>query len=98
MVWVVKSQWSSMLAHPFEGFFYRQEYLAGVAEDAALIQRVGIHATTKLGNFTGCVRTKDTTALSPGDIEYKTYCVNVGLVLVVAPGVGGSELFALVAQ
>ena len=88
-----------MLAHPFEGFFYRQEYLAGIAEDEALIQRVGIRVSTKLGRFHGCVRTRDTTPLSPGDVEYKTYCVNVGLVLVVAPTVGGgAELFALVAK
>lgn len=88
-----------MLAHPFEGFFYRQEYLAGIAEDEALIQRVGIRATTKLGRFHDCVRTRDTTPLSPGDVEYKTYCVNVGLVRVVAPTIGGgAELFALVAK
>ena len=78
--------------------FYRQEFLAGEAEDQARVLDVGIRAWTALGRFHDCVRTRDTTPLSPGDVEYKTYCVNVGLVLVVAPGVGGAELFALVAK
>lgn len=87
-----------MLAHPFEGFFYRQEFLEGVAEDQARIVNVGVRASTQLGRFHDCVRTRDTTPLSPGDVEYKIYCVNVGLVKVVAPTVGGAELFALVAK
>ena len=30
--------------------------------------------------YTNCIVTKEFTALAPGDIEYKTYCPNVGLV------------------
>jgi hypothetical protein len=33
------------------------------------------------GNFTGCIRTEDRSALEPGILEHKTYCPEVGLVL-----------------
>lgn len=82
-----------MFRHPVVGTYYRQEYLAGVAEDAARVERVGIRTATRLGRFHDCVRTRETTALSPGDVEYKTHCQNLGLVLVVSPTVhGGAEL------
>jgi hypothetical protein len=86
----------AMPAAPFAGFAYRQEFLAGEAEDEARVVDVGIRAWTKLGRFHDCVRTRDTTALSPGDVEFKTYCRNLGLVRVVAPAVsGGAELVTL---
>ena len=45
-----------------------------------------------LGEFVGCVVTREWTRLSPGDIEYKSYCPNVGLVLVEHSGQkGGAE-------
>ena len=78
-----------MLAKPILGLFYRQEYLAGVAEDNALIDRIDIHVATSLGHFTGCLRTQETTPLSPGDVEYKFYCPNLGLVFVRSPTVNG---------
>ena len=85
-----------MLARPMVGQFYRQEFLAGEAEDEALIVNVGIHVSTGLGDFSGCVRTRETTELSPGDVEYKTYCPNVGTVRVEAPTVhGGAELVVI---
>jgi hypothetical protein len=84
-----------MLAVPVPGIFYRQEYSVGVAEDAARVVKVGIHVSAVLGHFTGCIETRETTALSPGDIEYKYYCPNLGLVRVIAPSAdGGAEAVA----
>ena len=85
-----------MYANPVVGQYYRQEYEPGVAEDAASVRRVGISVGTGLGGFTGCVETRETTALSPGDVEYKQYCRNIGLVRVISPTVnGGAELVTL---
>ena len=85
-----------MYAKPMPGMFYRQEYLPGEAEDAARVQRVELTVATALGRFGGCVETRETTALSPGDVEYKFYCPNLGLVRVVAPSAeGGAETVEL---
>jgi hypothetical protein len=78
-----------MPARPVVGLYYRQEYQAGVAEDDALVEKVGIRVATPLGHFSGCLKTRETTALSPGDVEYKYYCPNLGLVLVLSPTVHG---------
>jgi hypothetical protein len=88
----------AMPAHPFAGFFYRQEFLAGEAEDQARVLDVGIRAWTALGRFHDCVRTRDTSPLSPGDVEFKTYCRNFGLVRVVAPAVGGGAELVTVSR
>jgi hypothetical protein len=81
-----------MFAHPVPGTRYRQEYLPGVAEDEAQDLRVNIDVHTALGHFSGCLRTRESTPLAPGDIEFKTYCPNLGLVLVDSPHVhGGAE-------
>ncbi|MEO6263898.1 MAG: hypothetical protein ABIO58_02860 [Luteimonas sp.] len=81
-----------MLARPAPGLFYQQEFAPGVAEDAAKVQKVGVAVSIGLGDFTGCLVTKETTALSPGSIEYKSYCPEVGLVLVEVSGnKGGAE-------
>lgn len=87
-----------MISHPFQGFAYRQEYLAGEAEDQAVIVGVNIRASTGLGHFHKCVRTRDTTPLSPGDVEYKTYCFNLGLVRVEAPTIGGGAVLVKLMQ
>jgi len=82
-----------MYIHPVVGMYYLQEFESGVAEDAALVEKVGIRVETGLGRFHDCVKTRETTALTPGDVEYKYYCRNLGVVRVVAPGVhGGAEL------
>ncbi|MGO4550270.1 hypothetical protein AB4059_04095 [Lysobacter sp. 2RAF19] len=82
-----------MFNRPVVGTSYLQEFEAGVAEDAALIQNVGIRVETGLGRFHDCIRTRETTALTPGDVEYKYYCRNLGVVRVEAPLVhGGAEL------
>jgi len=82
-----------MLAKPVPGLYYRQEYLRGVAEDAARVEKVGIRVSTPLGYFTDCIKTRETTAITPDDLEYKYYCPNIGLVRVLSPTVhGGAEL------
>jgi hypothetical protein len=81
-----------MLAHPAKNLYYQQEYLAGIAEDAARVVAVGASVSIGLGDFSGCVVTRETTRLSPGDVEYKSYCPDVGLVLVELSGQkGGAE-------
>lgn len=78
-----------MLATPVPGAFYRQEFQAGVAEDNARVNRIDVMVATGLGRFRGCIATRETTPLSPGDVEYKYYCPNLGLVLVRSPAVDG---------
>ena len=82
-----------MFSHPVVGTYYRQEYAPGEAEDAARIEAVDIRVATRLGRFRECIKTRETTTLSPGDVEYKFYCENIGLVRVNSPTVhGGAEL------
>ncbi|QNP40867.1 hypothetical protein [Lysobacter solisilvae (ex Woo and Kim 2020)] len=71
-----------MLAEPAAGDFYQQEFSAGVAEDAAKVVGVGRNVTTGLGTFADCLVTKEWSSLSPGAIEHKYYCPDLGLVLV----------------
>jgi hypothetical protein len=85
-----------MFAHPIPGTYYRQEFAPGEAEDAARVEQVDIRVATGLGRFRDCVRTRETTALSPEDVEYKSYCENIGLVRVNSPSVhGGAEAVQL---
>jgi hypothetical protein len=85
-----------MLANPQVDMRYLQEFSPGVAEDAAKVKAIDIHVNTALGNFKGCIKTRETTALSPGDVEFKYYCPNLGVVKVVSPSVdGGAETVRL---
>ena len=70
-----------MPAHPVKGATYRQEFSAGVAEDMAKVKQVGADVTTGLGDFSDCIVTREATRLSPGDVEYKWFCPDVGNVL-----------------
>jgi hypothetical protein len=77
-----------MLAQPRSGDSYRQEYLPGVAEDQALVTSVGVTANMTRddayqSSYANCIVTKEWTVLAPGDIEFKTYCPNVGVVVTV---------------
>lgn len=71
-----------MLAQPAHGQFYQQEFYAGVAEDKAKIVGVDVPVAIGLGDFDGCIVTKEWSPLSPGAVEHKSYCPDVGLVLV----------------
>jgi hypothetical protein len=76
-------------AQPTVGLRYRQEYLAGEAEDSgevfSLVEQVGV----PFGHFAGVLMTKDTTPLRPRVLEYKFYARGVGLVLVL--GISGGN-------
>jgi len=81
-------------ADPEVGMTYRQEYLAGEAEDRAKILSLDEHVEVPYGSFDGCLQTEDSTPLDPDVLEHKYYCTDVGPVLAidVASGVGREEL------
>jgi len=81
-------------ANPEVGMTYRQEYLAGEAEDRAKVLSLDGHVEVPFGTFDGCLQTEDTTPLEPDVLEHKYYCRDVGPVLAidVASGVGREEL------
>jgi hypothetical protein len=70
-----------MLACPKMGNTYKQEYLAGVAEDVGRVAGLDKTATVPLGTFDDCLKTLDTSLLDPGADEYKYYAPGIGLVL-----------------
>jgi hypothetical protein len=77
-----------MLAHPRSGDSYSQELAEGVAEDHALVTKVGATATMTRDDafrdsYSNCIVTKEWTPLERGFIEFKTYCPNIGNVLVI---------------
>ncbi|HEU5483203.1 MAG TPA: hypothetical protein VFU80_08965 [Sphingomicrobium sp.] len=77
-----------MLADPRSGDRYRQELAEGVAEDWGMV--MNLNASVRLrrddafppGEFDGCIVTKEWNALEPGSVEQKSYCPDIGLVLV----------------
>jgi hypothetical protein len=79
----------AMPAHPRPGLEYRQEYLAGEAEDRARVLSLDDQADVPAGHFTHALLTKDWTPLEPKVLEYKLYARGVGQVL--ALGVSGGE-------
>jgi hypothetical protein len=81
-------------ANPEVGLTYRQEYLAGEAEDRAKVLSLDQHVDVPYGAFDGCLQTEDSTSLEPDVLEHKYYCTDVGPVLAidVASGAGREEL------
>jgi hypothetical protein len=71
-----------MLGQPAVGDVYRQEYLVGEAEDVAEVVSTTASVTVPAGSFSGCLETRDRSAIDPELDEYKYYCPGVGLVLV----------------
>jgi hypothetical protein len=70
-----------MPADPQAGQAYRQEYLAGEAEDNGAVLATGQQAEVAQGHFEDALLTADTSALEPDVLEYKLYAPDVGLVL-----------------
>jgi hypothetical protein len=66
---------------PEVGMTYRQEYLAGEAEDAAKILSLDEQVAVKAGSYKGVLMTKDWTPLQPEILEHKFYAKGVGPVL-----------------
>ncbi len=71
-----------MLADPQPGESYRQEFLAGVAEDMAKVLRLNASVSVPYGDFENCLDTKEWSPLEPGAVEHKFYARGVGLVLI----------------
>ncbi|HEX6868901.1 MAG TPA: hypothetical protein VF119_08850 [Candidatus Limnocylindrales bacterium] len=69
-----------MLAEPRVGDVYRQEYLAGEAEDQATILQLDATMTGPTGAYTAVLVTKDVTPLEPDLVEHKSYAPGVGVV------------------
>jgi hypothetical protein len=72
------------------GLSYRQEYLAGEAEDSAAILSLTEQAQVPFGHFRDVLLTKEITPLEPRLLEYKLYAKGMGVVLAIAVS-GGSD-------
>ncbi len=85
-----------MPAAPEVGLEYRQEYLAGAAEDAAEVLSLDERVEVPAGSYTGVLMTKDYTLLEPDVLEHKLYARGVGPVLVLglSGGAGREELLS----
>jgi len=83
------------LGTPHVGDSYRQEFLAGEAEDEGEVVSLDAMITVPFGSFTGCMETRDFTALEPDVEEHKIYCPGVGVVEAHATK-GGAETEQLV--
>jgi hypothetical protein len=81
-------------ARPRPGLTYRQEYLAGQAEDAAQVLSLDQRVSVPLGSFDQVLKTKDYTPLEPSVVEHKFYARGVGpiLAVTVSGGSGREEL------
>jgi hypothetical protein len=75
-----------MLADPRVGRAYRQEYYAGEAEDIGEIVALGVEVTVPAGSFSGCIKTRDLSAIERDVEEFKYACPGVGVVLEQADG------------
>ncbi len=82
-------------ADPSPGVTYRQEYLAGEAEDRAVVLSSDEQVETPAGSWTGAMLTRDTTPLDPSVSELKLYAPGVGPVMVLQTS-GGTSREALV--
>ena len=74
---------------------YRQEFLAGVAEDMATVLALNKTVNVPFGSFKDCLETEEFTQLEPGTIDHKFYARGVGLVQSLALK-GGRERLELV--
>jgi len=83
-----------MPAHPLVGQKFNQENAPGVAEDQAEVVAVNESVSTLAEDFTGCIRTKDTSPLDQGVVDIKWYCPEIGLVR--DEELGGSSFIELV--
>jgi len=66
-----------MEANPKVGDTYRQEYLAGEAEDQADVLALGESVSMPYSKFSDCLKTLDYNPLEPGGEEDKYYCTSV---------------------
>jgi hypothetical protein len=78
-------------AIPTPPFAHRQEFLPGEAEDIVQYMSLtgdpedeGVDGAENFPCNSGCLQTRDTSPLGPGDSEYKYYLPEVGFVLALA--------------
>ena len=69
-----------MLADPMVDDVYRQEYLAGEAEDAGAVLSLTESVTVPYGIFEDCLQTEDFTPVEPDTLEYKFYAPGIGVI------------------
>ena len=69
-----------MEAHPQIPDAYRQEYLAGQAEDTAWVVQVGGTITVPFGKLKNILVTLEATRLEPGAYDQKVYAPGIGIV------------------
>jgi hypothetical protein len=62
------------------GARYYQEKAPGMAMDRAEILSTTETLTTPAGTFRNCLKTEETTALNPGEKDYKYYAPGIGLI------------------
>jgi len=77
-------------ADPQPGLTYREEYLAGEAEDQATVLSIDEQVEVPAGSYTGLLMTKNFTPVEPDILEYKWYAQGVGQVLAMTVS-GGSD-------
>ena len=77
------------------GTTYRQEYLAGEAEDAGAIVSLDEWVEVAAGRYAGVLLTRDYTALHPEILEHKFYAPGVGPILILGIS-GGTSREALI--
>ena len=70
-----------MEAHPQVPDAYRQEFLAGVAEDTAWVVEVGGTVTVPYGKLRNALTTLEATQVEPGSYDRKVYAPGIGIVL-----------------
>ncbi|HUD70948.1 MAG TPA: hypothetical protein VMQ62_03210 [Dongiaceae bacterium] len=70
-----------MEAHPKTGDLYRQEFLAGTAEDFAKVVSLDRAVAVPAGTFNHCVATHDSSPFDGDEFESKFYAADVGTVL-----------------
>jgi len=78
-----------MPARPRVGLRYRQEYLAGQAEDRAEVFSRSEQVEVPFGHFRRVLATRELNPLEPRVLEYKLYARGVGPVL--ALGISGGD-------
>jgi len=71
---------------------YREEYVAGVAEDKAQVLSLNETVTVPYGTFSGCLKIKVYSDLEPGRVEYRYYASGIGLILSETVPEGGQRL------
>jgi hypothetical protein len=79
--------------NPQPDLAYRQEYLAGEAEDKAKVLSLDAQVTVPFGSFDGALQTEDVNPLNKPKpaVEHKFYARGVGPVLVIGISGGGGR-------